>query len=113
MQSLIAQAVIIPFNSIALAWTLKIIFSDRTSWSLFKPFQQHTSSRHFNSIEDFEVSSFYRVYIALVVLFNIAEIITVIITASKVRKGKNVRWILVAGLTDALTSKENRDPYRI
>jgi len=113
MQSVIAQTIMIPFNSIAFAWTLKIIFSDHPGQSLFPFFQEQNVNRHYNGFEDIEAIPYYWTYIALVVIFNIAEFITVIITAAEVRKGKNVRWFLVANLTDALTNKANRDPYRI
>lgn len=50
-------------------------------------------------------------YIILILWFNIFEFIAVIYTASKVRNRHNVRWPLIAGLADSLTSKENRDIY--
>lgn len=111
IQSILAQAIMIPFNSVALIWTLNIIFSNV---KYFGPFTHHNLTGETVASEFFySASPYYWLYIAFVALFNIAEFITVIVTASQVRKGKNVRWFLIAGLTDALTSKENRDPYRI
>jgi hypothetical protein len=37
----------------------------------------------------------------------------VIATASKVKNGHNVRWFGLAPIADALTSKEDRNPYKL
>ncbi|MES2484780.1 MAG: hypothetical protein V4581_02375 [Bacteroidota bacterium] len=101
IQAIIAQAIMIPFNSVAVAWTLAIFFKNNNPG---------------NSLEDiFGYSSlmYYWMYILFVVVFNIVEFFSVVITAGQVRKGKNVRWFLIANITDSLTSKENRDPFRL
>ena len=48
---------------------------------------------------------------AVIIILNAAEFITILITAAQVRKGKNVRLFVLANIADSLTSKENRDPY--
>lgn len=89
IQAIMAQAVMVPFNSIAFAWTIRLLVN--------------------NQSPDF----YFAAYIFAILIFNIVEFLTVIITASMVRKGKNVRWFIIANIADAITSKENRDPYRI
>lgn len=89
IQAVLAQTIMMPFNSFAFAWTLKLIIQEK------------------------DPDMYYFVYLLGIVIFNIVEFFAVIITASAVRKGKNVRWFLIADITDALCSKENRDPYRI
>ena len=79
----------IPFNSVAVGWTISIILNNR------------------------EVTIYYGIYLFAVILFNIIEFFAVIITASKVGKGQNVRWFLIANITDLLCSKKDRNPYRI
>ncbi|MXN92449.1 DUF4870 domain-containing protein [Flavobacterium sp. Sd200] len=89
IQAILAQAIMVPFNSIAIGWTIRLLIDENTP------------------------DMYYIMYISFVLVFNIVEFFTVIITAAEVRKGKNVRWFLIANLTDAITSKENRDPYKI
>lgn len=89
IQAILAQAIMIPFNSIAFGWTIAII------------------------LEDKEPSFIYFMYIFTIVFLNVFEFFAVVITAAKVRSGKNVRWFIIAGITDSLTSKENRDIYKI
>lgn len=113
IQSILAQAVMIPFNAFAMAWTLNIIFNEYPLGTWFLPHRYYINTSIPDGFFNTEISVYYWLYIILVIIFNLAEFITVIITASEVRKGKNVRWFLIASLTDALTSKENRDPYRI
>ena len=103
IQSIIGQALVIPFNSIAFTWTLTIIFN-------------YKYSNIYNGevfAEDFfhSTSTAYWLYITFILLLNSIEFIAVIFTASKVRNGHNVRWPFVAGIADRLTSKENRDIY--
>lgn len=87
IQSIIGQALLIPFNSIAFGWTIGVICNNR------------------------EATKPYWIYIVVILCLNIFEFIAVIYTASKVRNGHNIRWFLIAGITDSLTSKENRDIY--
>jgi uncharacterized membrane protein len=108
VQSILAQAIMIPFNNFAFAWTLNIIFNN-VSFSQ----HMHPASNTWFTEFFYSASPYYWMYIIVIALFNIAEFITVIITAIEVRKGKNMRWFLIANLADTLTNKENRDPYRI
>ncbi|KAF2518647.1 hypothetical protein E0W68_07780 [Flavobacterium salilacus subsp. salilacus] len=89
IQAILAQTIMIPFNSIAVGWTISIMLNVK------------------------EVTLYYGIYLFAVILFNIIEFFAVIITASKVSKGKNVRWFLIANITDLLCSKKNKDPYSI
>ncbi len=89
IQALLAQTVMVPFNSVAVGWTISIILNRR------------------------EVSIYYGIYLFAVILFNIVDFFAVISTASRVGKGKNVRWFIIANITDVLCSKKNKDPYRI
>jgi uncharacterized membrane protein len=70
IQSIIGQALLIPFNSIAFGWTIGVIFGNR------------------------EASTAYWIYIITILWFNIFEFIVVLYTASKVRNGHNIRWFL-------------------
>ncbi|KOS04872.1 hypothetical protein AM493_01565 [Flavobacterium akiainvivens] len=109
LQALIAQAVVMPFNSIALAWTIRIFFEPLV-WTETR--HNHYEA-HFNeNLFDFP-SAWYFIYIFFVLALNLFEFIGVLITAVAVRKGKNVRWAIIANITDRLCSKENRDPYAI
>jgi len=89
IQSILSQAIMTPFNSTAIAWSLKLLINRQ------------------------EPGFYFFIYLFAVAIFNLIEFFTVIITAAQVRKGINVRWFLIANLTDALCSKQNRDPYRI
>jgi uncharacterized membrane protein len=113
IQSVLSQAIMIPFNSIAFGWTLAIFFKNNNSifeQDRFFHYQVNGTSlaNLFSS-----ASAAYWLYIAVIVFLNIIEFIAVIATAAEVRKGKNVRWFLIANITDALTSKQNRDKFRI
>ena len=89
IQAILAQTIMIAFNSLAWGWTLAVILDKK------------------------EPTLYYGIYLFGVILFNIVEFFAVIITASKVGKGENVRWFLIANITDMLCSKKNKDPYRI
>ncbi len=89
IQSILAQTIMIPFNSVAFGWTVAIILQDK------------------------EPSYLYFLYIFAIVFLNIFEFFAVVITAAKVRNGKNIRWFFIAGIADNLTSRENRDIYKI
>lgn len=108
IQSILAQAIMIPFNSFAFGWTVALLTSDTpiSFINLQGGYNGEPESLIYNPRN-------YILYLAIVLILNLAEFFTVIITAGEVRKGKNVRWFLIANLTDKLTSKENRDPYRI
>jgi len=109
LQALLAQCLVIPFNSLAFAWTLTLLFNN-TSLRLFS--LQGESALVNDSL--FGVSLiYYGFYIMFVFILNIAEFVATIYTASQVRKGVNVRWILIANITDSLCSKQKTDPYRI
>ena len=85
LQAVLAQLVIVPFNSIAWWWAFAVIF-------------QKT-----------ETSAFFVIYLLFVLILNIAEFIAVIATSSKVRNGENVRWAVVANITDALCKPSNKN----
>jgi len=106
IQAILAQAIMIPFNSFAFGWAVALITSHPTISfiNLQGGYNGETDNFIYNP-------AYFLLYITIIILFNIAEFITVIITAARVRKGKNVRWFVLANLTDALTSKQNRDPY--
>jgi uncharacterized Tic20 family protein len=115
LQALLAQLVVMPFNSIALGWTLSIILQLHPFWTWNLPDRYYTVSSYPDGY-DFTAmgfSSIYFTYLAFVLLLNIFEFIAVISTAVQVRKGINVRWFGIASITDALCSKQNRDPYAI
>lgn len=107
IQAVIAQTLIIPFNSIAFAWTMGIIFRNM-SFGMDDDIAGKIMYHNFT-----EASALYWLYISFIVLLNIIEFFAVIITSIKVKNGHNVRWLIVANITDSLCSKENRDPYRI
>ncbi|WP_116787733.1 DUF4870 domain-containing protein [Flavobacterium psychrotrophum] len=104
IQSIIAQAIVLPFNSIFFIWTFRIIIS-----------QAILHNSHYDFDENFITfaSPFYWSYVAFILLFNLFEFIAVLATAIKVRRGQNVRWYIIANITDAICSKQNHDPYRI
>lgn len=106
IQSIIGQAILIPFNSIAFSWTLIIMFNNRYNLNY------NSDSELVGSFFD-RTNSAYWIYIAIIILINIIEFIVVIYAAIQVRKGHDIRWPIIAGITDKLTSKENRDPYTI
>lgn len=109
LQALIAQAVVMPFNSIALAWTIKI-FYDPIIWTETRPnhYEAHLDENLFTF-----PSAWYFIYIFFVIVLNLFEFISLLITAIGVRNGKNIRWAVIANITDKLCSKENRDPYAL
>lgn len=114
LQALLAQLVVMPFNSIAMGWTLSILLNGinlKEELFLTESGQGRIVGLTFDSL--ISSSAVYWAYMAFVLLLNIFEFIGVISTAIKVRKGINVRWFGIAPLTDALCSKENRDPYVI
>jgi len=110
IQSAVGQAMLIPFNSIAVAWTLGLLLRDATitvsgveNGSLIPVVLQNM----------LDATSYYWMYISFILLLNVSEFFVVINTASRVRKGENVRWWLIAAITDRVCSKEDRNPYKI
>lgn len=103
IQSIIGQALVIPFNSIAFAWTIGVFINLKN--------RSYHSDREFGEAFTDNTYTAYWIYILFVVVLNLFEFITVLYTATRVRKGHNVRWAGIATITDKLTSKENRDPY--
>ena len=81
MQAMTSQAFIILINSVALSWTLKIIFSDA------------------------KYSKIYFGYVATVILFNLVDYVINIIAAIKARKGKIFRFTFFGTLSYLLTKK--------
>lgn len=108
IQSALGQVFLIPFNSVAMAWTLRIFINSEREENFNNDYE--TGSFIFGSLGD--AGSYYWMYIALILLLNVIEFIIVIYTAIRVRKGHNVRWAVLSNIADSLTSKENRDPYR-
>jgi uncharacterized membrane protein len=108
IQSILAQAVMASFNSIAFAWTLNLIFNSDEYFGQQTP--EHLDNTLFSELF-YSVPIYYWMYITIVIILNVAEFITVLITATQVRKGTNVRLFVLANIADALTNKENRDPY--
>ena len=106
IQSALGQTVLIPFNSFAFAWTIRVLFNGF-------PFEQMEHQESFFMDNILDASYAYWGFIAFVLLLNIIEFFVTIYAAINVRKGKNVRWFILANITDSLCSKENRDPYRI
>ncbi|MFP9100741.1 hypothetical protein ACLI09_16955 [Flavobacterium sp. RHBU_24] len=111
LQALLAQLIVMPFNSIALGWTLSIILHQHPFSAWVLPHSDHIVTH--SDFTQFSFPPLFWAYLAFVLLLNIFEFIAVISTAIQVRKGINVRWFGIAVITDALCSKENRDPYTI
>ena len=107
IQSALGQMVLIPFNAFAFAWTLRVLFHG------FPPeeFRTQMNKEAFFADNILDAPSAFWLYIALVLLLNVIEFFVTIYAAINVRKGHNVRWAVIAPITDRLTSKENRDIY--
>lgn len=110
IQAAIGQVFLIPFNSVAIAWTLGMLFRDR-SIHIEDLEDPHFKTSYFDGF--FEATSFYWIYIGFIIILNITEFFVVIYTASRVKNGHNVRWFIIAPITDALCSKEDRNPYKL
>lgn len=104
IQAVLGQLLLIPFNSVAFAWTIGILFRSDLVW-------QKDHIEEFNLVK--EIPTGYWLYLFFIILLNITEFIIVIYTASKVRKGHNIRWFGIATITDSLCSKEDRNPYKL
>lgn len=110
IQSALGQLFLLPFNSIAFAWTLQFVISSGYlgTWHNWQPDSIHRLSLNYPA-----TFSYYLIYILFIVILNILEFAVTIYTASRVRDGQNVRWFLLATITDRLCSKQKRDPYKI
>lgn len=86
MQAMTSQAFIILMNSVALSWTLKIIFSDTI------------------------YSKIYFGYVATVILFNLMDYILNITAAVRARKGRMFRFTFFGMLSYMLTKKYLNTP---
>lgn len=113
IQSILAQLVMLPFNSFLFWWTISIVFNN-DSIDL-RTIEKHSYYEHHTTLIDLFSSAtlYYWLYLSLVLFFNLVEFFSVIYTATQVKKGYNVRWFLIANITDALCAKENRDPYKL
>jgi uncharacterized membrane protein len=111
IQSAIGQAVIIPFNSVAVAWTVSVFFSRSHFFDYIG--NNHTANASLFIDEAHNAPIAYWLYMAFIFCFNLAEFFIIIYTATRVRNGHDVRWFGIAGLTDSLCSKEDRNPYKI
>lgn len=81
-QALLSQFFVFILNTISFQWTFRILFGS------------------------LEFSNEYFGYLCVVILVNLAEIIGTLVSAVKVRKGKESNWWLFAPLTDILVRKE-------
>lgn len=77
-QALLSQLSVFFLNSYAFWWTISIVFTDA------------------------EISNNYIAYVITIALFNLFEFVSTIYTAIEVRKGKHVRWWIIADVTDKL-----------
>ncbi|RYJ42927.1 DUF4870 domain-containing protein [Flavobacterium beibuense] len=106
IQAVLAQLVLVPFNSLAWAWSIGIFIK----LEVFE--HSYDDNQHFFSLFN-ALTTPYIIYMSFIILFNTFEFFAVIYTAARVRKGHNVRWLLIANITDRLCSKEKRDIYNI
>lgn len=77
-QALISQLPLFLTNTILFWWTIRMIFGTVT------------------------LSSFYFAYLFTVILFNLVDVLATIITAVKVRRGKQVEWYVYGGITNLI-----------
>ncbi len=110
IQAILAQLVLVPFNCIAWAWTLAVVFNKGFifTWGLD---DDEYASLILNQFS--EATAFYWLYIIFVAFLNVFDFFAVLYTATRVRNGHNVRWSILAGITDSLCSKQERDIYKI
>jgi uncharacterized membrane protein len=81
-QALLSQLSVFFLNSYAFWWTITILFTDA------------------------EISNNYIAYVITIALFNLFEFVSTIYTAIEVRKGKHVRWWIIADITDQLVKNK-------
>jgi uncharacterized Tic20 family protein len=77
-QALLSQVSVFVVNSLGLAWTLRVIFTEAT------------------------VTNSYIAYLIVALLFNLFELIGTTYAAIQTRKGKHVVWFFYGPLTDTL-----------
>ncbi len=82
-QALISQLVVFFFNSYGFWWTVSIMFGEAT------------------------ITNEYVAYIITIGLFNIIEFVSTLHSAIAVRKGHNVRWLIIASITDQLVKQKS------
>jgi hypothetical protein len=112
IQATIGQALLIPFNSVAVAWTLGVIFGGRGFFGITEIPKRYFADNA-SIFDDYSGATlYYWLYITFIVLLNVTEFIVVIYTSSRVKKGENIRWFGIAQLTDKLCSKEDRNIYK-
>jgi uncharacterized membrane protein len=81
-QALLSQLSVFFLNSYAFWWTITILFTDAV------------------------ISNNYIAYVITIALFNLFEFVSTIYTAIEVRKGKHVRWWIIADITDQLVKNK-------
>jgi uncharacterized membrane protein len=81
-QALLSQLSVFFLNSYAFWWTITILFTDAV------------------------ISNNYIAYVITITLFNLFEFVSTIYTAIEVRKGKHVRWWIIADITDQLVKNK-------
>jgi hypothetical protein len=77
-QALLAQAITLGMNVVAVYWTLSIIFGNN------------------------HLTNNYIAYMLTIIIFNLIEFIATIYTAIQTRKGKHIVWMFFGPLTDTL-----------
>lgn len=77
-QALLSQVSVFVVNSVGVAWTLRVIFTEAT------------------------VTNSYIAYLIVALLFNLFELIGTTYAAIQTRKGKHVVWFFYGPLTDVL-----------
>lgn len=80
-QALLSQLSVLFMNSFGFWWTVAIAFGDET------------------------ISNAWIAYIITIFLFNLAEFIATIYTATKTRNGVHVEWYFYGGLTNLIVKK--------
>ncbi|REJ83734.1 MAG: hypothetical protein DWQ44_00350 [Bacteroidetes bacterium] len=80
-QALLSQLAVLMINSMGFAWTMSIIFGDKT------------------------LSNHYIAYMLSIIIFNLTEFIVTMITSVKVRKGIHVQWWFFGPLTNLICRK--------
>ncbi|RYE25070.1 MAG: hypothetical protein EOP51_05385 [Sphingobacteriales bacterium] len=83
-QAMISQFTIFIMNSVGFSWTMHIIFGEG------------------------KLTNSYLAYLATIFLFNVAELIVNIATATKVRKGIHSEWWFWGPLTTLLLQKKKQ-----
>jgi hypothetical protein len=82
LQAVFNQLVLLPVNSVAVYWTLYIIYFDG----------------------DF-LNVYYWIYILLFSTLNIIEFVSTILTVNHIKDGKFVRWWIIGNIVDRFVKK--------